>query len=245
MNLLIRKNNGTKYLLNIDDSCEEICNSKTFFDIATAGRLRGLSTIYVKHNLFHQSILGTDVELQNTHNVLFKSPRDVMQVTTLSTQLGLGSDLVDFYRDATFVPFGQLLIDLSPGTDNRLRYCTNSGSVPSKFHIPDRLKHLRTLDDEHTKSLDSPIVAIAFPQMQKPHSSVLPKRVCPFSIQMHSRSTEEELANHERHHVVKFKDNFWLLWLKRTAWKQRRKVFFSFFVRKRIATNSRHYTSRH
>ena len=46
------KNNGTKYLLIFDDSCEEICNSKAFLDIATAGRHRGLSTIYIKHNLF-------------------------------------------------------------------------------------------------------------------------------------------------------------------------------------------------
>ena len=132
-----------------------------------------------------------------------------MQVTTLSTQLGRGSELVDWYRDATSVPFGHLLIDLSPRTDDRLRYCTNSASVPSKFSIPERLKHLRTLDDEHTKSLYSPS---AFPQMQKSHSSVLPKRVYPVSMRMHSKST------------------------------QRKKRFV---VRKRIATNCSHYTSRH
>ena len=170
------KNNGTKYLLIFDASCEEICNSKTFVDIATAGRHRGQSTIYIKHNLFHQSKLGRDVELQNIHIVLFKSPRDVMQVTTLSTQLGLGSEPVDWYRDATSVPFGHLMIDLSPQTDDRLRYCTNSVSVPSKFYIPDRLKHLRTLDDEHTKFLYSPSVPIAFPQMQKSLFSILPKK---------------------------------------------------------------------
>ena len=112
------KNNATKYLLIFDDSCEEICNSKAFVDIATAGRHRGLSSIFIKHNLFHQSKLGRDVELQNTHIVLFKSPRDVMQVTTLSTQLGLVSKLVDWYRDTTSVPFGHLLIDLSPRTDD-------------------------------------------------------------------------------------------------------------------------------
>ena len=39
------KNNGAKYLLLFDNSCEEICNSKAFVDIATAGRHRGLSTI--------------------------------------------------------------------------------------------------------------------------------------------------------------------------------------------------------
>ena len=56
------KNNGTKYLL-FDDSCEEIYNSKAFVDIGTAGRHRGLSTIYIKHKLVHQSKLGRDVEL--------------------------------------------------------------------------------------------------------------------------------------------------------------------------------------
>ena len=56
-----------------------------------------------------------------------------MQVTTFGAQLGLGSQIVDWYRDATSVPSGHLLIDLSPRTDDRLRYCTNSGSVPSKF----------------------------------------------------------------------------------------------------------------
>ena len=71
------KNNVTKYLLFFDDSCEEICNSKAFVDIATAGRHRGLSTIYIKHNLFHKSKLGRDVELKKTHFVPFKSPRGV------------------------------------------------------------------------------------------------------------------------------------------------------------------------
>ena len=45
-----------------------------------------------------------------------------MQINTLSIQLGLGSSLVDWYRDATSVPFGHLLIDLSPRTDDRLRF---------------------------------------------------------------------------------------------------------------------------
>ena len=119
------KNNGTKYLLIFDGSCKKICNSKAFADIATTGRHRGLSRIYIKHNLFHQSKLGRDVELQNTHIVLLKSPRDVMQVTTFSTQLGLRSELVDWYRDATSIPFGHFLIDLSLRTDDRLRYCTD------------------------------------------------------------------------------------------------------------------------
>ena len=67
------KNNGTKYLLIFDDSCEKVCISKAFIDIGTAGRHRGLSTIYNKRNFFHQSKLGRNVELQNLHLVLVKS----------------------------------------------------------------------------------------------------------------------------------------------------------------------------
>ena len=89
------KNNGSKYLLIFDDSCEESCNSKAFVDLVTAGRHRGLSTIYIEHNLFQQSKVGRDVQLQNTLIVLFKSHRDEMQVTTLSKRLSLGSELFD------------------------------------------------------------------------------------------------------------------------------------------------------
>ena len=84
------ENNGTKYLLIFDDSCAVICNSKEFVDIATAGRHRGFSTVNIKHNLFRQCKKGRDVVVQNTHIVLFKSPRDVHQVATISLQLGLG-----------------------------------------------------------------------------------------------------------------------------------------------------------
>ena len=126
------------------------------------------------------------------------SPRDVMQVTTLGAHLGLGSELVDWYRDAMSVPFGHVLLDLSPRTDNRLRYCTNTGSITSKFYIPEQLKQSKILNDEHTKSLYSPSVPIAFPQMQKSLSSVLPKTVYPFSMRMHSKFNQRKVESHKK-----------------------------------------------
>ena len=159
-----------------------------------------------------------------------------MQVTTLSTKLGLGSELVDLYRDATSVPFGHLLIDLSPRTDDGLRYCAKSGSAPSKFFIPERLKHLSILNDEHTKFLYSPSVPIAFPQMQKPLSSVLPKIVYPVSMRLHSKSTQRKLASKKRISRSKVSRRS----LATIAKNKKRSV-----VRKRIATNSSHYTSCH
>ena len=89
------KNNGTNNLLIFDDSCEDICISKAFVDNATAGRHCGMSTIHIRHNLFHQNKLGRDLELQNTQDVLFKSPGDLLPISTLSVHLELGSELVD------------------------------------------------------------------------------------------------------------------------------------------------------
>ena len=165
-----------------------------------------------------------------------------MQVTTLSTQLGLGSELVDWYRDATSVPLGHLLIDLSPRTDDRLRYCTNSDSVPSKFYFPERLKHLRNLDDEHTKSLYSPSVPIASPQMQKPLYSVLSKRVYPVSMRMHSKYTQRKFADHKKTSRGQVSTRSVVTIAKKNNLEAKKKRFV---VRKRIATNSSHYTSRH
>ena len=56
-----------------------------------------------------------------------------MQVSTLSAQLGLGSLLVDWYQDATSVPNGNLLTDMSPRRDYRLHFCTNAKFIASNF----------------------------------------------------------------------------------------------------------------
>ena len=236
------RNTGTKYLLNFDDSCEEICNSKAFVDAATAGRHRGLSTIYIKHNFLHQSKLGRDVELQNTHIVLFKSPSDIFQVTTLGAQSGLSSELVGWYRDATSVPFGHLLIDLSPRTDVRLRYCTNNGTVPSKFRYSRSFEAFIGLWTMNTQNLSTLQVFQLLSRKCKSHFlQSCPKELIRFLCECIVNQIKGNLQTIKKHQVVKFQAEVWLLSLKRTTWKQRRNVV----VRKRVATQCSHYTSRH
>ena len=232
------KNNGTKYLLIFDESCAKICNSKEFVDIATAGRHRGFSTINIKHHLFHQSKLGRDVELQNTHIVLFKSPRDVHQVATLSVQLRHRSALVDWYRDATSVLFDHLLIDLSPRTDDRLRYCTNSGNIPSKFHVPDNLKHLKYLDDEHTKSLYSPSLPAIFTRKQSSVSKNLSKRVYPVSQRVHRQPAARKLVRGKKKTRPKVQRRNSQTVFKKTNLEATKK---SLFVAKRNIAHKNHF----
>ena len=132
-----------------------------------------------------------------------------MQATNLSTQLGLGSELVDWYRDA------------KPRTDDRLRYCTNTGSIPSKFYSPDRKKQSKILDDEHTKSLCSPGVPIVFPQMQNLFPQSRPKEFSWFHCECIINMLKGNLQSIKGHHVVKFQSKVRLLSLKRTIWKQK------------------------
>ena len=174
-------NDGTNYLLIFDDSCTEICNSKEFEKIATSGRHRKLNVAYIKHNLFHKSSLGRDIELQNTHIIMFKSPRDVHQIRKLGQQLGLDKNFLEWYKRATSEPFGHSMIDLSPRTDDRLRFCSHSGSSPSHFFLPPSKGRISTIDDAQTRRLYSAGLPEFFSNLPKSVSSKLSKNVYPVS----------------------------------------------------------------
>ena len=60
-----------------------------------------------------------------TYIILFKSPRDIEQITDVRKQLNNSFFLKKSYELATKQPFGQLLIDLDPKTSVSLRYCSN------------------------------------------------------------------------------------------------------------------------
>ena len=83
---------------------------------------------------------------------------------------------------------------------------------------------------------------IAFPQMQKSLSSVLPTRVYPFSMRMHSRSTQRKLANPKKtsRGKVSRQKLATVVGKNNLEAKKKRSV-----LRKRIATINSHYTSRH
>ena len=119
--------------------------------------------------------MGRYLELQNKHLVLFKSPRDVLQINTSSQQLDLGSQLKEWFLDATSVPHGHLLIDLTPKTVEILRYGSICGSVSTQFELPTG-KRTEVLDDEYTKRLFSLNFFNKFPNYFKNNSfSIVPK----------------------------------------------------------------------
>ena len=147
--------------------------------------------------------MGRDIEFQNIYIAQFRSPRDVLQVSRLSVQLGLGLSLVDWYKGATSVPFGHLLIDLSPRTDDRVRYCTNSEKKHSNFYILQQLTHSRILDDDPTKSLYCPSIPTLFPQVQNTFFRKLPERFHSVTKRMYSEPAPRKFARFEKSPSVK------------------------------------------
>lgn len=140
-------------LLIFDDSCEEIFNDKEFVKIATSGRHRKLGIIYVKHNLSHQSKFSRTIDLNTTHIVLFKSPRDVGQIDYLGKQLNNFHFLRDCYQKATASGnYGHLLIDLDPKTTDALRFCSNvTAPGITTFYLPREKAFKTTLTNERER----------------------------------------------------------------------------------------------
>ena len=71
------------------------------------------------------------LSLNSHYLIMFKNPRDHLQIANLSRQMypGRSHFLIEAFEDATKESHGYLLIDLKPDTDDQLRIRT--GIFPS------------------------------------------------------------------------------------------------------------------
>ena len=117
-------------LVIIDDSCEEILQSKFFVNLWTAGRLQNVHLISIKHNLHQCGKISAKIDKNTTHLVLSKSPHQGKQLRILVSELdGITANFsVNCYMASTRKPYGHLLIDLTPSCPDSLIVCTNNTS---------------------------------------------------------------------------------------------------------------------
>ena len=109
---------------------------------------------FIFHNLYQQSKWSRTIDLNTTHIILFKSPRDVQQVEFLGKQLNLTQFLKNCYEIATRETFGHLLIDLDSNTSDCLRFCSNiTEPGPSVFYIPSDKADITHISNEREKIL--------------------------------------------------------------------------------------------
>ena len=108
----------------------------------------------VKHNLFQQCKSSRTIDLNTTHIILFKSPRDIQQISYIGKQLNNTNFLKDSYDLATKQPFGHLLIDLDTKTTASLRYSLNIVPPgPTNFYLPSSKAVITPLKNERERDM--------------------------------------------------------------------------------------------
>ena len=156
------------------------------------------------------------------------------QVATLSVQLGLGSNLVDCYRDATSVPFGLLLIELSPRTLSCLREQTiayATAQIAEIIHQSFMYPTTWSIWNIWTMNTLSLSTLQAFQHFSLACKIQFLKTCRKDFIQFLSECIvnllQANLSEVKRSHVSKYRDEIHELSLKGTTWKQRRSLLSS------------------
>ena len=117
-------------LIVFDDQMIDASKDKRIVNLFTRGsHHRNLSMIYIDivQNLFHQGKGSCSISLNSHYLVLFKNPRDKLQILTLAKQMYPGQTdfFLNQYEEAVKRPFGYLLIDLKTTTQDNWVLRTN------------------------------------------------------------------------------------------------------------------------
>ena len=119
-------------LLIIDDLMTRFQNDDRLTRLFSVGsHHRNLSIIFIVHNLFSQGKEMRTLSLNTHYIILFKNPRDQLQISVLARQMYAhhAKFLMEAYYDATKEAYGYLIMDLKPTTNETLRVRT--GILPS------------------------------------------------------------------------------------------------------------------
>jgi hypothetical protein len=111
-------------IIIIDDLMSELKNSKFVLDLFTKGSHHNhQSVILLTQNLYHKGPIVRDLNLNSHYLIIFKSPRDKMQIMTLAKQIHPnGSNFfMSAYKQATQPSHGYLIVDFKQDTPENLR----------------------------------------------------------------------------------------------------------------------------
>ena len=86
-----------------------------------------VSVLFLTQNLFFKSKQARTISLNSHYIVVFKNARDALQISNLARQMypGHSKYMVEAFKDATSGPYGYLLIDMKPYTEETYRLRTN------------------------------------------------------------------------------------------------------------------------
>ena len=112
---------GLHTILVLDDLMSVINNSNFAEEIfVCSSHHLCMTTIFLSQNLFQGGKKARTISLQLHYLVLFKNPRDRLQISNLARQLypGKTKNFQAVYDDALAQPYSYLLIDISPHSNS-------------------------------------------------------------------------------------------------------------------------------
>ena len=114
-------------LIVLDDLMHKVGKSPEMELLFTQGcHHRNLSVIFLTQNIFQQAKFARTIALNTHYLILFRNLRDASQVAHLGRQLypGKGQILTEAYQEATSQPYGYLVLDMSPHSEDKYRMRT-------------------------------------------------------------------------------------------------------------------------
>ena len=137
---LLKAHPDVPKLLILDDLMQEMKSDKRLTQLFTRGCHHwNLSCIHVVQNVFFEGLRTSRVNAQ--YLVLMKNPSDKLQAMNLGKQLYPGNQkfFMQVFNDATNRPYGYLLIDLHPKTDEKVRLRTDIFDGKQVVYVPKNL----------------------------------------------------------------------------------------------------------
>lgn len=129
-------NENENNMLILDDVMEEVSNNKKASTLFTRDmHHKNVTVWFVLQNLYKQGRSMRDIMLNCQIMILFRSPRDVSQVSLLGKQTGI-KGLKTAYEQAIKEPYGYLVINLQPQTDDRLVFHSELFAKHRAVYIP-------------------------------------------------------------------------------------------------------------
>lgn len=119
---------GKKHLIILDDAIFQASDHPEVVKLFTQYRHhRNMSVMMLTQNVFHQGKYSRTISLNSNYMVLFKNPRDKLQIKILAHQIFPSHKpfFLESFEDATREAHGYLLVDLTPSCPEqyRLRTC--------------------------------------------------------------------------------------------------------------------------
>ena len=132
---------GIHRLIILDDLMTEVTKSQTIQDLfCVFCHHKCLSVIFISQNLYQQGKNARGIGLNTHYYVLLKNMRNRSQIAHLGRELFPKNPkiLLESYEDCMKEPYGYLVVDISPHSDDayRLRSHVFPGEDPVIYRVP-------------------------------------------------------------------------------------------------------------